>query len=98
MADIPERVALDIARMARESGARRVALFGSRARGDNSPRSDIDLAVWGGDVARFALDIDSDAWTLLEFDVVDMDGDVSDSLRREVARDGVTLYEAEGGL
>ncbi len=27
--------------------ARRLVLFGSRARGDNRPRSDVDLAVFG---------------------------------------------------
>ena len=36
-----------LADLARDHGAERLVLFGSRARGDNRERSDIDLAVYG---------------------------------------------------
>lgn len=36
-----------LATLARRYGAKRLVLFGSRARGDNRPNSDIDLAVYG---------------------------------------------------
>ena len=36
-----------LAQLAKDCGARKLVLFGSRARGDNRPRSDIDLAVFG---------------------------------------------------
>ena len=38
---------LRLAALARRFGAKRLVLFGSRARGDNRPNSDIDLAVYG---------------------------------------------------
>ena len=47
-----------------------VILFGSRARGDFCRTSDIDLAVQGGDVCRFRLDVEEDTHTLLTFDVM----------------------------
>ena len=36
-----------LADLARRYGAKRLVLFGSRARGDNRYNSDIDLAVYG---------------------------------------------------
>ena len=36
-----------LAALARKYGARRLVLYGSRARGDNRYNSDIDLAVYG---------------------------------------------------
>ena len=44
--------------LAEACGLSRLILFGSRARGDNRERSDIDLAVSGGDVVRFSLDVE----------------------------------------
>ena len=74
-------------------GVQKVILFGSRARGDHSPKSDIDLAVSGGDQVRFSLDVEENAPTLLEFDIVNLDGSVSEELRTLVAKDGRLLYE-----
>ena len=39
---------------------KKVILFGSRARGDYHRASDIDLAVYGGNIAEFALDVEED--------------------------------------
>lgn len=48
MGEVPiESVYQQIAQFAREAGAKRVILFGSRARGTNYPKSDIDLAIEG---------------------------------------------------
>lgn len=79
--------------MARRHGLDRLVLFGSRARGTNSERSDVDIAVSGGDFDGFYWDVQDNAHTLLMFDIVDMDGTVSDDLRAEIARDGVIIYE-----
>lgn len=89
-----EDVYQQIREFAHHAGARRVILFGSRARGDNLPKSDIDLAVEG--CANFdALyeDLQERLWSLLKVDVVNLDGPVSDELRAEIARDGRVLYE-----
>ena len=48
MKNISERVETEIIQLAKEHGIQKVILFGSRARGDNWERSDIDLAVSGG--------------------------------------------------
>ena len=58
----------------------RVILFGSRARGDYWRASDIDLAVSGGDITRFSLDVEEETSTLLTYDVVNLDETVSPEL------------------
>lgn len=78
---------------ARTFGLRQVVLFGSRARGAHREKSDIDLALYGGDQTRFALAVDEEAPTLLQFDFVNMDGPVSDELKERVAQEGLVLYE-----
>lgn len=42
-----EELYKQLAALARQHGARRLVLFGSRARGDNRYNSDVDLAVYG---------------------------------------------------
>ena len=88
----------EIIETARECGIKRLILFGSRARGDNLPRSDIDLAVEGGNADLFRYRLDETVRTLLKFDVVDLstlaDGAFLESIRRE----GVTIYEKTGEL
>lgn len=91
-----EDVYQQIAQFAREAGARRVILFGSRARGTNRPKSDIDLAIEGcPDFYALYDRLQDELWSLLELDIVNLDGHVSDELRREIARDGKVLYESE---
>lgn len=91
--NVPERVMRDIAVLSREYDIQKVILFGSRARGTHTDRSDIDLAVSGGNIAAFSLDIDEKVHTLLMFDVVDLDGHISEELQKEIARDGIVIYE-----
>lgn len=78
---------------AKRNSVSRVVLFGSRARGDNRERSDIDLAVYGGNVAAFCAELDGEAQTLLTFDVVDMGEGEKVALSEEISRDGITVYE-----
>ena len=93
MKNIPERVEKEIIQLAKQYDIQKVILFGSRARGDNCERSDIALAVSGGDIPRFSLDLDEEVWTLLLFDVVTLDDPVQPALLEEIARDGVLIYE-----
>lgn len=53
----------------------------------------IDLAVSGGDILRFTLDLDERVQTLLMFDVVNLDGAVQDELRQAIAEEGIIIYE-----
>lgn len=78
---------------ARRHGLRSVVLFGSRARGDHREKSDIDLALAGGDQVGFVLDVEEQAPTLLSFDFVNLDGCVRRELRDIISREGVVLYE-----
>ena len=55
--------------------------------------SDIDLAVQGGDIPRFRLDMEEETSTLLKFDIVDLDSEMQDELRESIYREGKLLYE-----
>ncbi len=90
---IPQRVVEDIITFSRKNGICRVILFGSRARGTNTERSDIDIAVSGGNFEAFYWDINELVHSLLTFDVVDLDSGISDELKMEIERDGITIYE-----
>lgn len=83
-----------LAEFAEKYGVQKLVLFGSRARGTNAPRSDIDLAVYG--CSRFDAFCDclsEELWSLLKMDLIDMDQQVSETLAQEIRRDGVVLYE-----
>lgn len=86
----------DIINWAKACNINRVILFGSRARGDNKERSDIDLAVSGGNISAFSVGIDEEIRTLLNFDVVNLDADMQKELRDAINEEGVLLYEKVG--
>ena len=90
---IKEQVLTEINKLAETYQIKKVVLFGSRARGDFRERSDIDLAVYGGDFTRFSLDVDEKTWTLLQYDFVDMDQSVQPELIAAIEKEGVILYE-----
>lgn len=94
--NLPDRVLKDIVRFAEDRGVERVILFGSRARGTNMDRSDVDIAVAGGDYDGFYWDVKEKIFSLLMFDVVELDKGISDDLKYEIERDGITLYEKIG--
>ena len=91
--NIPDRVVKDITLFARKHEVRKVILFGSRARGTHTERSDIDIAVNGGDFDSFYWEIKENIYSLLTFDIVELDSGVSDKLKREIEKDGVIIYE-----
>ncbi len=91
--NLSECIVEDIVIFAKKHGIRKVLLFGSRARGDNSERSDIDIAVSGGNAPGFYYDMEENARTLLMFDVVELDKGINEELQAEIDRDGVVLYE-----
>ncbi|MEE0034812.1 MAG: nucleotidyltransferase domain-containing protein [Coprococcus sp.] len=91
--NLPNRVIRDIRTFAEDNAVKKVVLFGSRARGDNGNRSDVDIAVYGGDFDSFYWDIKEKTHSLLTFDMVQMDTNVTEELKNEIKRDGVTIYE-----
>lgn len=85
-----------LAALARQYGAQKLVLFGSRARGDNKQRSDIDLAVYGmpqKNQASFWLDAE-DLPTLLKLDIVHILPGMNPKFLQNIEKDGVTLYAA----
>ena len=91
--NISERVMKDIVVFAKKNSVNKITLFGSRARGTNSKRSDIDIAVYGGDFDSFYRDIKEQVYSLLSFDIVDASKGISDELKKEIERDGIVIYE-----
>ena len=93
---IPEAVRRLVARLGAEPSVKRVILFGSRARGDAHPRSDVDLAVEApGASARDWLrlaDMAEDADTLLSIDMVRLE-EAPEALRKRILVEGRTLHE-----
>lgn len=75
---------------------RRIILFGSRARGDAAPRSDIDLAIDAPGATRQCwlrlLDAADELPTLLRIDLVLLHG-ASPALRERIEEEAVVLYE-----
>ena len=75
----------------------KVVLFGSRARKENSPKSDIDLAIYvaknNSNIFDFIYDIENECPTLLEFDFSNMNTIRDEIFINEVNKDCVTIYE-----
>lgn len=91
--NLPERVMKDIIAFSQKHGIQKVILFGSRARGSHTARSDIDIAVSGDNFDAFYWDIKENAHSLLIFDIVNINDNISDDLKHEIAKDGITIYE-----
>ena len=92
MVNISDKLLQQIVQFAKKCELSRVVLFGSRARGTNRERSDVDLAVTGKNVADFQFMLEDEADSLLSFDVVDMGSVVSQKLKQNIEREGVCLY------
>ena len=91
--NLPDRVLRELSSFAKESSVIKIILFGSRARGTNTERSDIDIAVYGGDFDNFYWDVKEKIHSLLMFDIVQADAAISDELKQEIEKDGVVIYE-----
>ena len=79
----------------KEFNVKKIVLFGSRARGDNKLKSDIDIAVYGcDDFDNFKVKVDEELWSLLYVDIINMNSKyISEELIKEINRDGRVLYE-----
>ena len=90
---IRQEVIREIQEFAKKYQVKKVILFGSRARGDFKEKSDIDLAVKGGDFARFSLDVNEETTTLLKFDIINLDEKIRQELKDSIQKEGKILYE-----
>ena len=87
-----------VAPIAHRYGVERIFLFGSRARGDNTPGSDIDLRVDRGGAKGFALGgLYED---LSEAFHVDLDllttGSLDEDFLQKIRQEEVLLYDQQG--
>lgn len=90
---IPGKVIKEICHFAEIHKLKKVILFGSRARGDYTRASDIDLAVCGGNITDFALDVDEETSTPLKYDIVDLNSAIQEELLKSIETEGKLLYE-----
>lgn len=90
---IKQKVIEEIRAIAQKYSIMTVILFGSRARGDYKDRSDIDLAVYGGRTAAFAIAVDEETSTLLKYDIVDMGAPLQQELKASIEQEGRIIYE-----
>lgn len=73
---------------------KKVVLFGSRARGDNLIKSDIDLAIYAdSSLEDYINDIDNNTSTLLEFDFSNMSKVEDELFIEQVNKEGIIIYE-----
>ena len=91
--NLPDRILRELSFFAKKYSVTKIILFGSRARGTNTERSDIDIAVYGGDFEHFYWDVKENMHSLLMFDVVRADVKISDELKQEIERDGVKTLQ-----
>ena len=82
-----------IVMLGRRYGAQKLVLFGSRARGDNRPASDIDLAVYGmPESQRGAFGAACEELpTLLKLDIVHIRPGMAPLFLQNIERDGIDL-------
>lgn len=91
--NLPDRVLRELSSFAQKYSVTKIILFGSRAKGTNTERSDIDIAVYGGNFDGFYWDVKEKINSLLMFDIVQADSSISDELIKEIEKDGVMIYE-----
>lgn len=93
-----EEIRQIVAPIAARYGVERVYLFGSRARGDNTPESDIDLRVDKGKVMGFALGglyVDLSEALQTDLDLLTT-GSLDEKFLRRIQPEEVLLYEQPG--
>ena len=82
----------------RHAGIRTVKLFGSRAKGTHTPRSDVDLAIWGDvdalEPEQIAAELD-DLPLPYRYDVQPFECIKLPPLRAHIERVGISIYPVE---
>jgi predicted nucleotidyltransferase len=94
---LEDNVIDNIKKIATKYKIERIILFGSRARGDNSPVSDYDIAVYNPFITEiektsFYHDID-EIETLKKIDIVFINDETDTELIESINKDGVIIYD-----
>ena len=76
------------AKLCREFGAKKVSLFGSRAKGTELERSDIDIAVSGVKEVDLLIQKIEELPTLYSIDIVNMDNCKNELLLEDIRQYG----------
>ena len=94
--DVNPKVISGLRAIAENYAIHKIAIFGSRARGDNNPKSDIDIAVYPSaefeNNGHLISDID-DLETLLKIDIIFINQDTDEKLIANIQKEGVVIYE-----
>jgi uncharacterized protein len=94
--DLNPKIITTLKTIAEKYPVSKIVLFGSRARGDNNTKSDIDLAIYTlpefASKGHFAGDIE-DLETLLKIDAVFISKDTDEKLIKNIQKEGVVIYE-----
>ncbi|MGQ0504030.1 MAG: nucleotidyltransferase family protein [Myxococcaceae bacterium] len=95
----PEAVQQIVRVMAERPRLRRAVVFGSRAKGTQSPASDVDIAVWGlTQLEAEAVRLDLEELPLpYQFQVLAYEEIAYEPLRQHIGRVGKTLLDADRG-
>ena len=83
-----QKILEEVEKIGRQYRAREVILFGSRAKGTETERSDIDIAVAGAEDFDGLEEAIDEIPTLLSFDVVNMDTCRNELLLKEIREYG----------
>jgi len=94
---LPESIQDVVAHIAKSGLAKKVILFGSRARGDSRDNSDFDLAVeWcepkSIEVMNLLSELDEKPFTLHKIDLLSYN-DATSSYVDEIKNEGIILWE-----
>ena len=95
---IPINIKNEINNLGHKYKVDKIVLFGSRARNDEHPKSDIDIAVFGlaeNKHASFCSDID-EIETLLQFDIIFITDNTSPDLLTNIKKDGILIMDKTG--
>ena len=83
MCQLDPAIKKDIIACCKKYNANKVILFGSRARGADN-------------FVRLLAELKYNEFTLLDMDIIDLDGRVSEPLMKDILNDGHILYERTG--
>jgi len=94
--NLSDKIIKEIQSIAGKYLIKKIILFGSRARGDNKPTSDIDIAVYTfpkfDSEGLFVSEI-QDLDTLLKIDIVFLDDITNEKLISNIKDEGIVIYE-----